>query len=43
LAELAVSQAIRTALEELTAAAKIKPKVKPKAKPAGKGAPASPR
>jgi len=38
LAELAVSQAIRTALEELTAAAKTKPKPKPKAKPLGKGA-----
>jgi hypothetical protein len=36
LAELAVSQAMRTALEELTAAAKIKPKPKPKAKAPGK-------
>jgi hypothetical protein len=33
LAELGVSQAIRTALEELTVAAKTKPKPKPKAKP----------
>lgn len=39
LAELAVSQAIRTALEELTVAARTKPKSKPKAK----AAPAAPR
>ncbi|MEO6599073.1 MAG: hypothetical protein ABIQ16_04320 [Polyangiaceae bacterium] len=40
-AELAVSKAIETALEELTVAAKTKPKQKPKprAKPAGKAAP----
>ncbi len=43
LAELAVSQAIRTALEELTVAAKMKPKPRPKPKSAGKGAPAAPR
>lgn len=42
LAELAVSQAIRTALEELTLAAKTKPKAKPKPKSAAKAAPASP-
>jgi hypothetical protein len=42
LAELAVSQAIRTALEELTVAAKTKPKAKPKAKSAGKATPAAP-
>jgi hypothetical protein len=42
LAELAVSQAIRTALEELTLAAKTKPKSKPKLKPVGKGAPPAP-
>lgn len=42
LAELAVSQAIRTALEELAEAAKIKPKARPKAKSAGKAAPAAP-
>jgi hypothetical protein len=43
LAELAVSQAIRTAIEELNVAARTKPKPKPKAKPAGKGAAAAPR
>jgi hypothetical protein len=41
LAELAVSQAIRTALEELTVAAKTKPKAKPKPKSAAKTAPAA--
>lgn len=43
LAELAVSQAIRTALEELAVAAKTKPKAKPKPKAASKAAPAAPR
>jgi len=42
LAELAVSQAIKTALEELTVAAKIKPKAIPKPKSATKAAPAAP-
>jgi hypothetical protein len=42
LAELAVSQAIKTALEELTVAAKTKPKARPKPKSAAKAAPAAP-
>jgi hypothetical protein len=43
LAELAVSQAIKTALDELTGAAKTKPKARPKTKsPANKAAPAAP-
>jgi len=36
--ELAVSQAVKTALEELTLAAKVKAKPKSKPKPAGKTA-----
>jgi hypothetical protein len=43
LAELAVSQAIRTALDELTLAARTKPKARPKPKSAAKAAPAAPR
>lgn len=42
LAELAVSQAIKTALDELTLAAKTKPKARPKPKSATKAAPAAP-